>query len=133
MFELHPQLAQDSIVVCDLTLCRVLLANDCQYPWLILVPMRNDIKEVIDLSEQEQALMWLESAKVSKMMKSCYKPDKLNIAALGNMVPQLHLHHVARYTSDAAWPAPIWGLHPAQPYPEHQIEQIVADIKAQLV
>lgn len=77
--------------------------------------------------------MWSESAKVSKMMKGCYKPDKLNIAALGNMVPQLHLHHVARYTTDAAWPAPIWGQHPVQPYPENQIEQIVADIKAQLV
>jgi diadenosine tetraphosphate (Ap4A) HIT family hydrolase len=124
MFELHPQLAKDCIVVCDLPLCRVLLANDSQYPWLILVPMKNGIKEIIDLSEQEQQLLWQESAKISRILQSLYSPDKLNVAALGNMVPQLHMHHVARYTNDAAWPAPIWGVKPAVAYGEEKIEEI---------
>jgi diadenosine tetraphosphate (Ap4A) HIT family hydrolase len=133
MFKLHPQLQKDSIFVCDLTLCRVLLANDCQYPWLILVPMRNDIKEVIDLTEDEQQLLWQESAKVSRMMRDCYHPDKLNIASLGNMVPQLHVHHVARFTADPAWPGPVWGAHAAINYPSGQLDQIIADIKEQLL
>lgn len=129
MFELHPQLEKDCIFVTDLPLCRVLLANDCQYPWLILVPRRADIKEIIDLSVEDQQLLWQESAKVSHMMRASYRPDKLNVAALGNMVPQLHLHHVARYTTDAAWPAPIWGKSDAVSYPAHQIAQIIEDIK----
>lgn len=124
MFELHPQLAKDSIHIGDLELCRVLLANDQQYPWLILVPMVADITEVIDLTPAQQQLLWQESAKVSLLLKSMYQPDKLNIAALGNVVPQLHVHHVVRFTDDKAWPAPIWGVHPAVPYELNQAEQI---------
>jgi diadenosine tetraphosphate (Ap4A) HIT family hydrolase len=128
MFELHPQLAKDCIVVCDLSLCRVLLANDSQYPWLILVPMKNAMKEIIDLSEQEQQLLWQESAKISRILQSLYSPDKLNVAALGNMLPQLHMHHIARFTSDAAWPAPIWGVKPAVAYTGDKIEEIKAAV-----
>jgi diadenosine tetraphosphate (Ap4A) HIT family hydrolase len=106
----------------------VLLANDSQYPWLILVPMKNGIKEIIDLSEDEQQLLWQESAKISHILTALYSPDKLNVAALGNMVPQLHIHHVVRFTNDAAWPAPIWGQHPAVAYETDKIDQIKAAI-----
>ena len=128
MFELDPQLAKDSIVVTDLSLCRVLLANDCQYPWLILVPMRENITEIIDLSAEDQQLLWRESAFIAQLMRDCFQPNKLNIAALGNMVPQLHLHHVARYHTDIAWPKPIWGQHDAIAYPPAQAQQLVADL-----
>lgn len=132
MFELHPQLAKDSFHICDLELCRVLLANDQQYPWLILVPMVADITEVIDLTPEQQQLLWQESAKVSHLLKSMYQPDKLNIAALGNVVPQLHVHHVVRFVDDKAWPAPIWGALPAVPYGMNQAEQIKNAIVTQL-
>lgn len=128
MFKLHPQLQKDCIFLCDLTLCRVLLANDQQYPWFILVPMKNDIKEIIDLSEAEQQQMWQESARFSHLLKAAYAPDKLNVAALGNMVEQLHIHHVARFKCDAAWPAPIWGKLPTVPYDEAQIEAIKLEV-----
>jgi diadenosine tetraphosphate (Ap4A) HIT family hydrolase len=128
MFELHPQLAKDCIVVCDLPLCRVLLTNDKQYPWLILVPMKNGMKEIIDLSDAEQQTLWQESAKISRILQSLFQPDKLNVAALGNMVPQLHMHHIARFKTDAAWPAPIWGMHPAVAYSDEEIGQIVRSI-----
>ena len=133
MFKLHPQLEKDCIHIGDLPLCRVLLANDQQYPWFILVPMKNDIKEIIDLSEAEQQQLWQESAKFSHILKSVYAPDKLNVAALGNMVPQLHIHHVVRFTDDAAWPAPIWGKLPAVVYDAAQIAAIKAKIGGLLV
>lgn len=124
MFELHPQLQKDCIEICDFELCKLLLCNDTQYPWFILVPMRAQIKEVIDLSEQEQQLLWRESAMLSHMLKSVFNPDKLNVAALGNMVPQLHVHHIVRYTTDAAWPAPVWGKFPAVPYSPQEIADL---------
>ncbi|WP_416304979.1 HIT domain-containing protein [Neptunicella sp. SCSIO 80796] len=109
MFTLAPQLAQDTFEVMDLDLCKLLLMNDCQYPWLILVPMRNDIREIIQLDQQDQLQLWQESALISRGLQQLFKPDKLNIAALGNMVPQLHLHHIARFEQDIAWPKPVWG------------------------
>lgn len=124
MFELHPQLAKDCIEICDFELCKVLLMNDKQYPWFILVPQRADIRETIDLSEAEQQLLWQESAKMSHILKDVFSPDKLNVAALGNMVPQLHVHHIARFTTDAAWPAPVWGKHPAVPYTDEEISAL---------
>lgn len=130
MFELHPQLAKDCIEVCDLQLCKVLLMNDQQYPWFILVPMKNDIKEVIDLTEAEQQLLWQESAKISHVLKDTFSPDKLNVAALGNMVPQLHVHHVARFTNDIAWPGPIWGVKPPVPYSADEIAKLKSSISA---
>ncbi|MFT5162792.1 MAG: diadenosine tetraphosphate (Ap4A) HIT family hydrolase [Alteromonadaceae bacterium] len=132
MFKLHPQLSLECITLCDLKLCRVLLANDRQYPWFILVPMQNGIKEIIDLSEADQPLLWQESAKLSRVIQAIYGPDKLNVAALGNMVPQLHVHHVARFITDPAWPSPIWGKLPLVPYDESQIEVIKHELIATL-
>jgi len=121
-FKLHPQLAKDSVLLCDWPLCQLRLINDKHYPWFILVPRRVAIREVIDLSDEEQSLLWQESKKLSLLLQQLYAPDKLNIAALGNMVPQLHLHHIARFTSDVAWPAPVWGKVPALPYTELELQ-----------
>jgi diadenosine tetraphosphate (Ap4A) HIT family hydrolase len=123
-FELHPQLAKDSIWLADWPLSQLRLINDTNYPWFILVPRRANIRDVIDLTEEEQAVLWQESAKLSQLLRIKYNPEKLNLAALGNMVPQLHLHHVARYSTDVAWPAPIWGKVAAKPYTEQQVSQL---------
>ena len=120
-FELHAQLAKDSIWLADWPLCQLRLINDSNYPWFILVPRRANIRDVIDLSDEEQAQLWQESAKLSRLLRQKFRAEKLNLAALGNMVPQLHLHHVARFSSDAAWPSPIWGKVAAIPYTEQQL------------
>lgn len=123
-FTLAPELAKECIELTDWPLCKVLLMNDSQYPWFILVPRQAGLKESIDLSESDQLLLMQESAKLSHLLKDVFTPDKLNVAALGNMVPQLHIHHIARYKTDAAWPAPIWGKHPAVTYTQEQIAQL---------
>jgi diadenosine tetraphosphate (Ap4A) HIT family hydrolase len=133
-FVLHPQLAKDSELVTDLSLCSVRLINDANYPWLILVPKVAGISDVIDLSDAQQQTLWQESALLSRTLKHLFTPDKLNIAALGNMVPQLHLHHIVRYQYDVSWPKPIWGQVPANTYSDEQlakqIELIKTDIEA---
>lgn len=123
-FSLASELARDCIEVADWPLCKVLLMNDSQYPWFILVPRKAGLKESIDLDDAEQLLLMKESAKLSQLLKEVFNPDKLNVAALGNMVPQLHIHHIARFKSDAAWPAPVWGKFPSIPYTNEQVEQL---------
>ncbi|MEW7864730.1 HIT domain-containing protein [Aeromonas diversa] len=125
MFELHPRLAADTRVLGDLPLCRVLLSRDSQYPWLILVPRIANLREVHHLGEADQQQLMRESCAVAALMEASLRPDKINLGALGNLVPQLHLHHVARFTSDAAWPGPIWGAKPAQPYSEGALDEQV--------
>jgi diadenosine tetraphosphate (Ap4A) HIT family hydrolase len=112
VWSLHPQLAQDTVPVGDLTLSRVLLANDANYRWLILVPRRAGLVEFIDLEENTQIQLLGEIAAAARALKSITECDKLNIAALGNQVPQLHVHVIARRHSDAAWPKPVWGAAP---------------------
>ena len=121
-FVLHERLAADCVVLGDLPLSRVLLAKDGRYPWLILVPRRADIREIHHLGEDAQQQLMRESCALGRLMESTLSPDKLNVAALGNMVPQLHLHHIARFTSDDAWPGPIWGRFDAQPYEDVEAE-----------
>ena len=125
-FSLAPELQRDCIELADWTLCKVLLMNDSQYPWFILVPRVAGVKEIIDLSEELQITLLQESGKLSKLLQQVFNPDKLNVAALGNMVPQLHVHHIARFTTDAAWPTPIWGKLPAVPYSDEQIAALKA-------
>lgn len=115
-FELHPQLCADTEEVCQLNLCTVLLAKDANYPWVILVPMRANIREVHELSAKDQQFLMQETVMVSAQMQRLFAADKMNIAALGNMVPQLHMHVIARFMTDPAWPAPIWGVVPAKDY-----------------
>ncbi len=127
-FELHPQLAADTFVIGDLPLCRVLLMNDARFPWVILVPRRKDISEIYDLSMQDQQLLWQESALVAEKLMKLTEADKMNIAALGNVVPQLHVHHVARFQTDAVWPKPIWGQGVVEPYSESDKQQMLRNL-----
>ncbi|NMR24885.1 HIT domain-containing protein [Pseudoalteromonas sp. NEC-BIFX-2020_015] len=120
-FSLAPEFVRDCIEVADWPLCKVLLMNDSQYPWFILVPRQAGLKESIDLSDDDQIVLMNESAKLSHLLQSIFNPDKLNVAALGNMVPQLHIHHIARFKTDVAWPAPVWGKFSAVPYSDAQI------------
>lgn len=115
-WQLHPQLAADTLPVGDLPLSRLLLINDAQYPWCILVPRIAAARELHRLDDADQLQVLRESVALARAMEAVFAPHKMNIAALGNVVPQLHLHHIARYRSDPAWPAPVWGRLPAQPY-----------------
>ncbi len=108
-FELHPQLALDSALLLQLPLCQVRLMNNACYPWLILVPTRANITEIFDLTLDDQHILQQEISTVAKKLKAKTHCDKINIAALGNMVPQLHIHIIARFRDDADWPKPVWG------------------------
>ena len=116
MFSLHPQLARDCVVIGQLSLSQLLLMNDVNYPWFVLVPQRENIREIFELAVTDQQQLLCESSFLAREMAEYFCPHKINIAALGNIVPQLHLHHIARVTTDAAWPAPVWGKVPAKPY-----------------
>lgn len=116
MAELHPQLAKDCIEIGRFPLCRVLLMNDANYPWFILVPDRKGAREIYQLTEADQQQWLRESAELSRAIVALFRPDKLNIGALGNRVPQLHIHYIARYQDDPAWPRPVWGQVPAKAY-----------------
>jgi len=124
-FSLHPALKKDCIKLGQLELCRVLLMNDSQFPWLILVPEREDITEIYQLSATDQQQLMHESSYIAEQLALLFHADKMNIAALGNMVPQLHIHHVLRYKSDKAWRARIWGLFDALAYTEKELKAIV--------
>ncbi|WP_448566386.1 HIT domain-containing protein [Thalassotalea ganghwensis] len=127
-FELDPLLQKDCIELLDLPLSKLLLMNDSQYPWFILVPRIADINEIYQLEWQEQQQLLNESSLLAEFLMQHYHGDKLNIGALGNICKQLHLHHVVRFQSDKAWPKPIWGVHAVEPYQTKQIEQIKKDI-----
>ena len=131
-FTLHPQLAADTVPVGDLTLSRVLLANDANYPWLILVPRRPALTEIIDLEENAQIQLLGEIAAVSNALKDLTACDKLNVAALGNVVAQLHVHVIARFRSDAAWPKPVWGAAPATAYDPAVRDALIGDLRKAL-
>jgi len=124
MIKLHPQLEKDCIVLGEFRLCSLLLLNDANYPWFILLPNREDISEIHQLSAKDQQQLMTESMYFSHCLEQVFQPDKLNIAALGNIVPQLHIHHIARFSSDACWPAPVWGAVDAIPYDNKQVETI---------
>ena len=115
-FMLHARLAADTLAVGNLPLCAVRLMDDRRFPWLVLVPRRVGLREPWDLQGADFRQLWDESARVGRAMQQMFAATKMNIAALGNMVPQLHVHHVARFTGDAAWPAPVWGQGVAEPY-----------------
>ena len=129
MIQLHPQLEKDCIILGEFTLCSLLLLNDANYPWFILLPNRKGVTEIHHLSETDQKLLLSESMFFCQCLEQVFQPDKLNIAALGNVVPQLHIHHIARYTTDVCWPAPVWGSVTAIPYNYEQLE----NIKKQLI
>jgi diadenosine tetraphosphate (Ap4A) HIT family hydrolase len=127
MFQLHPDLARDCIEISSLDLCRILLRDDRTYPWAILVPQREQITEIYQLSGADRILLVEECCQVGAALNHIYKPDKMNMAALGNQVPQLHVHQIARFRTDPAWPEPVWGKAPPQPYaPEERATAVNA-------
>lgn len=131
-FSLHPRLEADSLFIVDLTLCQLRLVKDANYPWLMLVPKHADLREIHDLSDDAQITLVREISQVSKLLQSITKADKMNVAALGNAVPQLHVHIIARFSNDAAFPSPIWGKLPAKDYAVGQAEHLIKKVRAAL-
>ena len=132
MFILDTRLQEDTWLIGDFPLCRLLLSNDSNYPWFILVPRREGISELFQLDDVDQPLMWAETTALAGVLKELFTADKMNVATLGNVVSQLHMHVIARYASDAAWPGPVWGKHPAKPYSEADVQVIRDKLKAVL-
>ncbi len=124
MFTLDSRLQHDTLVIGDFPLCRLLLMNDAHYPWFILVPRREAVSELFQLDTTDQQQLWLETTRLAETLKDAFVADKMNVATLGNVVSQLHMHVIVRRREDAAWPAPVWGKHPAQGYEESQIAAI---------
>ena len=131
-WSLHPQLQRDTVPVGDLALCRVLLINDANYPWILLVPRRPEISEIVDLSEADRITLMDEISRASQAIKAMTGCVKLNVAALGNVVPQLHVHVIARGPTDPAWPKPVWGAAPPLAYGEAALRSRLADLRERL-
>ncbi len=131
-WHLHPQLADDTHPVASWPLCELRLMDDANHPWLILVPRVVEAVELIDLSPQQQAELLREIGVASRLLQSVFEPHKLNVAALGNLVPQLHVHVIARYRDDIAWPRPVWGMAAAKPYPEEVLVRRIESLRAAL-
>jgi diadenosine tetraphosphate (Ap4A) HIT family hydrolase len=129
---LNPQLEKDTVNIGDLPLSRVLVIKDANYPWLLLVPRRPNATEIIDLDEIEQAQLTTEINRVARALRDISKPDKLNIAALGNVVSQLHVHIIARRTGDAAWPRPVWGVVPALDHDPQELETFIGALRRKI-
>ena len=132
MFDLHSQLKKDCEILGDYPLCRVLLCKDSLYPWLILVPLVEGATEIHQLSAQQQQQLMIESSHTAKCMSDYHQADKMNIAALGNMVPQLHIHHIVRFKTDAAWPSPVWGVKAPELYDEEVLSDSIDSYRALL-
>ena len=131
-YQLHPQLVKDSFQLGKFELCELLLINDSQFPWFVLVPQRADISEIYQLSDMVQKQLWDESRLLSIAIVDLFAGDKLNLAAIGNMVPQLHVHHVVRFKDDPCWPAPIWGKLPMVKYEQQRVRDIQEKIAQKL-
>lgn len=115
-FEPDARLVEDSYPVTELPLCQLRLMNDTRFPWLVLIPRRHGVSEVFELDEADQQQLWREAGRLGRAFKTLMEADKLNVASLGNLVPQLHLHLVLRREGDAAWPGPVWGQGEAEHY-----------------
>ncbi|MDD0975728.1 HIT family protein [Pseudomonas fontis] len=124
MFALDQRLEQDTYPLGDFPLCRLLLSKDANYPWFILVPRRADISEVFQLDDTDQLQLWKETSALAEVLKRSFAADKMNVATLGNVVSQLHMHVIVRRKDDVAWPAPVWGNKPAIEYSAEQIAVI---------
>lgn len=133
MFKLDPQLESDTIALASLPLCELLLMDDANYPWIILVPRGEGLRELVELSDTDQQQYLRESNAVAKLLQSQFAAYKLNIAALGNMVEQLHIHHIARFKEDVAWPKPVWGAAPAVVFSEDRLGEVIELIYAGLM
>ena len=131
-FTLDPQLEQDTVLVADWHLCQVRLMNDSRYPWVILIPKVEDVSEIHQLADEQQQLLLGESVRLSKALEQLFAPHKLNVAALGNMVRQLHIHHIVRFEDDASFPRPVWGVGDAVPYEAEALSETVNGLQIAL-
>ena len=131
-FKLDPQLEQDTVLVADWHLCQVRLMNDSRYPWVILIPKIEDVSEIHQLADEQQQLLLGESVRLSKALEQLFAPYKLNVAALGNMVRQLHIHHIVRFEDDASFPRPVWGVGDAVPYEAEALNETVNGLQIAL-
>jgi diadenosine tetraphosphate (Ap4A) HIT family hydrolase len=129
MFSLDSRLQQDTLVMGDFPLCRLLLMNDANYPWFILVPRREAVSELFQLDTADQQQLWLETTRLAETLKDAFVADKMNVATLGNVVSQLHMHVIVRRREDQAWPAPVWGRHPARAYEADEIASILERLR----
>lgn len=129
MFDLHERLAADTVTITDWPLCRVLMMDDSTYPWLVLVPRRHGVTEIHELDAADRAVLVEEMAEAARRLHHHSGADKMNVAALGNVVPQLHVHVIARFTGDAAWPKPIWGVVPVSRFGAAERDAKVADLR----
>ncbi len=131
-FALDPRLAGDTHAIDELPLSRLLLMDDARYPWLILVPRVSGARELIDLDPDDQQRLLAETTCVSRVLRDVFTPHKLNIAALGNVVAQLHVHVIARETTDPAWPGPVWGVGERRPYGQASAHARIEAVRAAL-
>ena len=131
-FALDPQLAVDTHLVGDLALARILLMDDARFPWLILVPRRAGMRDLIDLTRADQHLFLDEIDRCAQALRRLHAPHKLNIAALGNVVAQLHVHVIARFAHDAAWPKPVWNVGARSAYSAAAKAEQLAQLRAAL-
>jgi len=129
IFQLHPQLQRDCFYVGRFSLSQVLMMNDSQFPWFILVPERDGVTESYQLAVQERACLQEESCFLAQALADIYRADKMNIAAIGNVVPQLHIHHIVRYRTDPVWPAPVWGRLAAVPYSDSARDEAIVKVR----
>ena len=132
MFRLDERLQTDTIALGDFTLCRLLLMNDANYPWFILVPRRERVREIFDLVSADREQLWQETIELSEQLAGALAATKMNVAILGNQVSQLHVHVIARYRNDPAWPAPVWGKRAPRPYKDEQIQKLREILKGLL-
>ena len=130
MFTLDPRLEKESLLIGEFELSRVLLMNDARYPWVILVPRVTGLTEVFDLTIEQQQQLMIESNGVASRLNTLVQADKMNVAALGNVVSQLHVHHVARFIQDDSWPAPVWGKGESIPYSKQESDAVIEQLKS---
>jgi len=131
-FELNPRLSADSILIGEFPLTSLLMMNDSQFPWFVLVPRRINIKEAYQLNQSDYSVLWEESFKLSQLIMKHFNGDKLNVAAIGNIVPQFHLHHVIRYENDICWPKPIWGQMPMKSIESDELKNCLSKLVPKL-
>jgi diadenosine tetraphosphate (Ap4A) HIT family hydrolase len=131
-WHMHPQLADDTHPVAHFALSDLQLMDDANHPWLILVPRVENAVEWSDLDDAQQAELTREINRACRLLQAEFKPNKLNVAALGNMVPQLHVHVIARFHEDIAWPRPVWGMATAQPYSPEELVRRIERLRAAL-
>jgi diadenosine tetraphosphate (Ap4A) HIT family hydrolase len=131
-FRLDPRLASDTHWLGELPMARALLMNDARFPWVILVPRESDLRDLIDLPLESQYRLLDDVNRVAHVLHALYKPDKLNIAALGNVVAQLHVHVIARFTVDAAWPRPVFGVGTSESYTADALATRIAQLRTAL-